>query len=282
MTSSNNKISDSSETKQDQSEMGFLDHLEELRWCLIRSLLAAIGMSVFAFIGKSILFDQVIFKPTRPDFITYRFFTYLSKVLNVASLNMHPKVITFKNFEMAGQFTQHIEISFIAGIILACPFILYQFWKFISPALYPKERKNVSSAAFATSFLFLLGVAFGYFIIVPMSFQFVMGYKISSAVENTFLLSSYLSMVCSIVLSTGVVFELPVLSFFLTKVGIFTPQFMRKYRRYAYVILLLLAAIITPPDVISLILVSLPLILLYELSILISVLIIRKKESKTA
>ncbi|MDP4204611.1 MAG: twin-arginine translocase subunit TatC [Bacteroidota bacterium] len=284
MTESNKKSSSSKETEENKkvkehSEMTFLEHLEELRWHIIRSLLAAIVFTVVAFIEKNILFDYIIFKPTRPDFATYRFFSDLGKIFKIDSLNMSPKAVTFKNLEMAGQFTTHIEISFVAGLIMACPYILYEFWKFISPALYPNERKNVTSAAFVTSFLFLLGVAFGYYVILPMSFQFVMGYEISSAVENTFLLSSYMSMLCSIALSTGVVFELPVLSFFLSKVGILKPALMRNYRRYAYVILLFIAAIITPPDVVSQILVSLPLIILYEISIYISARINKKREA---
>ena len=250
-----------------EKEMSFLDHLEVLRWHIIRSIAAVIIFAVVAFIFHDFIFDSIILSPKMPDFWTNRQLCRLAEIVNTPSLciNSHPFEII--NINMAGQFSTHIMVSIIAGIIIAFPFIFWEFWRFVKPALYTKEKKNSRGAIFYTSLLFILGVLFGYYLIVPLSVHFLGSYSVSSQVANTINLNSYISTVTSIVLAGGVIFELPVLILFLAKAGLITPAFLRKYRKHAVIIILALAAIITPPDVFSQILVCLPLILLYEIGI---------------
>ena len=174
----------------------------------------------------------------------------------------------------------HILTSMIAGIVMAAPVVFYEFWRFIRPALYDKEKKHASGAVFYTSVLFMLGVLFGYFLIVPLSIQFLGSYSVSEQVTNQINTRSYIGTVTSISLASGVVFLLPIFSYFLSKVGILTPSFMKTYRRHAYVLMLLLAAIITPPDIFSQIMVCFPLIILYEVGIIISRRVVKKREKE--
>jgi len=186
-----------------------------------------------------------------------------------------------QSIEMAGQFTTHIKISIIAGLIAASPYVFYEFWKFVRPALYTKERKAARGAVLAVSLLFFAGVVFGYLIICPLTVNFLMNYKVSEMAENNIKLMSYVSTVTGIGMSTGVVFELPAVMYFLTKVGLVTPDFLKRYRRHAIVVVLLLAAIITPsPDVFSQLLVALPLFFLYEISIVVSRRVYRKENAR--
>lgn len=259
-------------------EMSFLEHLEELRWHIIRSVIAILVMAIVAFILKNFLFDSVILKPRLPEFWTNRMLARLGEIVGTESLNINQHPLKLQSINIAGQFSTHIWISIIAGFILASPFVFYQFWSFIKPALYDKERRYAQGAVFFTSLLFLIGIVFGYFLIVPLSIDFLGTYVVSDQVENTINLNSYISSVASITLASGVVFLLPIFSFFLSKVGILTPKFMKTYRRHAYVILLIVAAIITPPDVFSQIMVCIPLIFLYEISIFISWRVVKKRE----
>lgn len=181
---------------------------------------------------------------------------------------------------MADQFMIHIMTSIIAGLIIASPVIFYEFWRFIKPALYDKEKKHASGAVFYTSTLFLLGVLFGYFLIVPLSIHFLGTYNVSDKVVNQINTRSYIGTVTSISMAAGVVFLIPIFSYFLSKVGIITPQFMKTYRRHAYVLMLLLSAIITPPDIFSQVMVCFPLVLLYEIGILISRRVVKKREKE--
>jgi sec-independent protein translocase protein TatC len=182
---------------------------------------------------------------------------------------------------MSGQISTHIWISLIAGLILASPYVFWEIWRFIAPALYDKERKNTRGAVWAVTFLFLTGILFGYYIIAPMTIYFLGSYTISDQVKNLIDISSYFSSVTSVVFATGLVFEFPIVAFFLSKVGILTPSFMRKYRKHAIIVILIIGAIITPPDVFSQILVSIPLWGLYEISIFISARVERKRLIKT-
>ncbi len=259
--------------------MTFLDHLEELRWHLIRSLLAVVILAVVAFIFHNFIFDSIILAPKASDFWTNRQLCKLAEFLSTPTLciNSHPFEII--NINMAGQFSTHIMVSLIAGVIVAFPYIFWEFWRFVKPALYSKEKKNSRGAIFYTSLLFILGVLFGFYLIVPLSVHFLGSYSVSSQVDNTINLNSYISTVTSVVLASGVIFELPVLILFLAKAGLITPAFLRKYRKHAIVIILALAAIITPPDVFSQILVCLPLILLYEIGIRLSVKVEKKANS---
>ncbi|HOI50707.1 MAG TPA: twin-arginine translocase subunit TatC, partial [Prolixibacteraceae bacterium] len=186
------------------------------------------------------------------------------------------------SIQMAGQFSVHMWTALIAGFILASPFVFFEFWRFIRPALYENEKRHASGAVFYTSVLFILGVLFGYYLIVPLSIHFLGSYNISNEVTNQININSYISTVVSVCLASGVVFLLPIFSYFLSKVGIITPSFMKKYRRHAYVLLLLLSAIITPPDIFSQIMVCIPLVMLYELSIFISGRVEKKREKSKA
>ncbi len=250
--------------------MSFLEHLEELRWHIVRSAIAIVVLAATAFIFSRFIFDQIILAPKNPDFFTNRALCKFAEIVNTPSLCINEKHLEIQSIKMAGQFSSDIMISLIVGLILAFPVVAWEMWRFIAPALYEKERKHARGSVVAVSFLFLLGAAFGYYLIVPLSVHFLGGYNVSEEVINRIDLNSYVSTVAYIPLATGVIFELPVLMIFLTKVGIVNPSFLIKYRKHAYIVLLILSAIITPPDVFSQILVVLPLGLLYEVSIMLT------------
>ena len=256
--------------KAETSEMGFLDHLEELRWVLVRAaagiLLAAIG----AFVSYRFIFDYVIFGPKSPDFVTNRVLCLIAQSINAPALCINSKPLEIININMAGQFNTHLMVSLYAGIIVAFPYIIFQLWNFVKPALYEHERKRARGAVFYISLLFFVGVCFGFFIIAPFTIHFLGTYRISPEVTNQINLGSYLSSVAAVTLAVGLLFELPILILFLTKANIVSPTFLKKYRKHAFIVIMVIAAIITPPDVFSLILVTIPMWLLYEFSIFIS------------
>lgn len=257
--------------KEEEKEMSFLDHLEALRWHLVRASAAILVGGVLAFIFSDFIFDTVIFGPKKPDFITYRVFCRISQWMGMGDdFCMTEMPMRLVNTEMGGQFSMHIWVSMIAGIVLAFPYLIYEVWRFVSPALYTNERRHATGGIFYTSLLFLSGVAFGYFVISPMSVNFLANYNISNEVENFINLSSYISTITMVTLACGVLFELPIFIYFLSKIGLVTPSFLRKYRRHATVLNLIASAIITPPDVVSQIIVALPLAFLYEVGIVIS------------
>ena len=266
--------------KKAENEMSFLEHLEELRWHLIRSILAIFIGAILAFVFKDIIFDKVILAPKSPDFVTNRYLCELGQNLDLRNLCINSVPLEIISIKMAGQFSMHILVSLIAGLILAFPFVFFEFWKFIAPALHSQERQYARGAVFYSSLLFLMGVCFGYFLISPLTVHFLGTYSVSPEVENQINLISYVSTLTSVVLASGVIFELPVLVFFLTKIGLVTPEFMRKYRRHSLIVILLLSAIITPPDVFSQVLVAVPLLILYEISIFISRNIIRNQKKR--
>ena len=269
----NNKSKQSAPGK----EMSFLDHLEALRWHLIRSTVAIFVFAIVAFLNKSFIFDTVLLAPKNPDFITYRILCLLSNKLNMGdALCISELPFILMNINMAGQFINHITISIVAGFIIAFPYVFWEIWRFVNPALHTKERKHAKGVVFFSSVLFMTGVSFGYFVIAPLAVNFLGSYHVSEMVANQINLSSYITTITSITLACGVIFELPILAYFLTKVGLITPTFMRKYRRHALVVTLILAAIITPPDVISQILVALPLLILYEISIYVSAIVLKR------
>lgn len=257
--------------KKKMGDMSFLDHLEELRWLLVRSSIAIIVGGCVAFAFSDFIFDEIIFAPKDGDFITYRFFCDLANRYDLdKSFCIKQLPFEIQSRTMDGQFSTDIWTSITAGFILAFPFILWQFWKFISPALYEKERKYAVVFIITTSLLFFLGVLFGHYLITPLSLNFLGNYKISDMVKNDIDLDSYLSLVKTTAISCGLVFELPIIMYFLAKIGLVSAAFLRNYRRYAYVIILFIAAIVTPPDVVSQIIVTIPLVILYEASILIA------------
>lgn len=277
------KISNSSNKKGGNStpvkEMSFLQHLEELRWHLVRSSAAVLICGVIVFLNKQFIFDNVLLAPKNANFITNRFFGWLAVQLNSPDLAINTKPFQLINIEISGQFSTHLNLAIIGGIIIAIPYILWEFWRFVRPALYENERKHVTSAVFYSTILFLLGISFGYFLIVPLTTHFFGSYQVSNEVLNQINLTSYISSVNTIVLGSGIVFELPIVMFFLSKVGLAGTSFFRKYRKHAFILLLTLAAIITPPDAFSMLLVTGPLALLYELGIFMARLVEKKRKS---
>jgi sec-independent protein translocase protein TatC len=261
-----------------EKEMSFLQHLEELRWHIIRSVIAIVILMIIAFCFKNIIFDKIILGPKNPDFITNRLFCQLGERLNAPALCINTKPLNLISIKMAGQLTTHITVSLVVGLILAFPVVLWEFWKFFKPALHANEAKYAKGAVFAASMLFFVGVLFGFFLLAPLSIHFLNTYVVSDDVVNQINIRSYIGTITSLCLATGCVFELPIIAFFLTKIGLITPTFMRKYRKHAIVVIFILAAIITPPDVFSQTLVAIPLLILYEVSILISARVMKQKE----
>ncbi len=271
-------MSKTEDTKTRQAEMSFLDHLEVLRWHLIRSAAAILVFGVMAFIGKEIVFDKIILGPQKADFLTYRALCVISEYLGMSdALCITVMPFSLMNISMAGQFTTHLWVSFVAGLVVAFPYILWEFWRFIKPALQITEKKYARGVVFFASLLFMTGVCFGYYLIAPLSVHFLGSYQVSDAVPNQIGLSSYISTVTTIVLAGGLIFELPILVYFLTKIGLITPEGMKTYRKHAFVATLIISAIITPPDISSQIMVALPLVVLYEVSIKIAARVIKKE-----
>ncbi len=266
----------------EKNEMSFLDHLEVLRWTLVRSAGAVLVVSLFAFAMKDFIFNSVILSPKDATFWTYEFLCSISKRFGTEGLCIDEIPFIVQSRTMAGQFSAHIWTSITAGFILAFPYILWEIWKFIKPGLYPKERKNAKSFIIISSFLFFVGILFGYYVITPLSVNFLGAYRVADEVKNNIDLASYIGLLRASVLSAGLIFEMPIIIFFLTKMGLVTPEFLRKYRKYTLVIVLILAALITPPDVISQVIVAIPMMILYEISITISKIIIRKEKKETS
>lgn len=269
------------ETKN-PNEMSFLDHLEELRWHLIRSTFAVVIIGVVAFVMRGFIFDTVIFGPSYMSFPTYQLFCDMATSIGLDSDFCKDELpFTIQSRTMAGQFSAHIWTSIWAGFILGFPYILWEVWRFISPGLYEKERKHSRGFILVASFLFFTGVLFGYYVVAPLSINFLGTYQVSERVINEFDLSSYISTVRAAVIACGIMFELPIIIYFLTKVGLVTPEILRKYRKIALVLVLILSAVITPPDVASQIIVAVPVLILYQVSIYISSFVL-KREAKAA
>jgi sec-independent protein translocase protein TatC len=268
--------------KKGEKEMSFLEHLEELRWHIIRSILAIVVLMILAFIFKNIIFGKIILGPQNSQFITNRLFCQLGEYLNIPALCINTKPLNLINIKMSGQLTTHITVSMVVGLILAFPVILWEFWQFFKPALKANEARYAKGAVFAASMLFFVGVSFGFFVLAPLSIHFLSTYEISPDVVNQINVRSYIGTLTSLCLATGLVFELPIIAFFLTKIGLITPTFMRKYRKHAIVVIFIISAIITPPDVFSQTLVAIPLLILYEISILISARVMTQKEKERA
>jgi len=273
-----NRYKKKNKAKNPGKEMSFWEHLEELRWHLTRSIIVILVLSVVAFLNRHFVFDTIILAPKDSGFITNVLLCKLSEILSLKALCIGDLSLKIININMSGQFLTHMYISIAIGILISFPYLIWEMWSFIAPALHSREKKYSSGAVFVSSLLFLLGVLFSYFLIVPLTVNFLGTYQVSEFVQNTISLSSYISTVVSVTFAVGIVFELPILVYFLTKVGILTPQFMKKNRKVMIVIVLALSAIITPPDIFSQILVGLPLLALYELSIGISKRVYAKRE----
>jgi sec-independent protein translocase protein TatC len=268
--------------KTDREEMSFLEHLEELRWHLVRSFLYIFVFAVLAFIFKNIVFDVVLLGPGNPEFFTNKLLCDLADNLDLPALCINQEQLSLQNINMTGQFTTHLWISFLAGIIVAFPLIFWEFWRFIKPALYKDEVHHSRGAIFFASILFTIGILFAYYVITPLSVHFLGTYQVSEKVENIVNLGSYIGTVSSIILASGILFELPMFIYFMSKVGLVTADTLKKYRRHSVVVTLAVAAVITPPDIISQILVCLPLVLLYEAGIIIARGVERKKQRELA
>lgn len=264
--------------KMDQqgSEMSFLDHLEELRWHLIRAVVSILVFAVIAFLAENLIFDSVILGHMDQNFPTYRFFCNLGEWTC-----FHPLDFKLETIALEEQFVTHLKVSFVIGIIISFPYIFWEIWRFVKPGLYPNEQKAARGMVFICSFLFFLGVLFGYYVIAPFAVTFLSNYSVGAGnVGVAPRLSSYVNLVGMLTLPVGIVFELPVAVYFFSKIGVLTPEFMRSYRRHAAVIILILSAVITPPDVVTQLLISIPLYLLYEISIHISKRVQVQKEAE--
>jgi sec-independent protein translocase protein TatC len=267
-----------------QTEMSFVDHLEALRWHIVRSVLAVVVIAIVLFIKMSWLFDKVIMGPMRKDFISSEALCGLGHKLHLGDVFCIQAVTAkMQTTTFSSQFISSITIAVVGGFIVAFPYIFWEFWRFIKPALSPKELKNTRGSIFWVSFFFLLGVCFGYFILAPFTFSFLANYSLGNLgmIETRPTLDDYLDNMMDIALGSGLAFQLPLVSYVLTSIGLITPAFLRNYRKYAYVAILFVAAIITPsPDWMSQTIVALPLIALYELSIRISVRVTRERDRK--
>ncbi|MBN8566644.1 MAG: twin-arginine translocase subunit TatC [Flavobacteriales bacterium] len=268
--------------KSNLKEMSFLDHLEELRWLLVRSTIVILVLATGSFFVSDFIFDYILFGPKSPDFITYRFFCDITQFFGFQDSSICDVKMPFiiQNTDMGGQISFLIWTCITTGFIIGFPFILWEVWKFISPALYENEKKYAKLFIFVSSLLFFIGVLFGYYIITPLSVYFFGSFSASTEIVNEFNLDSYTGMIKTSVIASGLLFELPIIVYFLSKLGLITPAFMRKYRKIALIIVLILSAIITPPDVISQVIVSIPIMILYEMSIFISAFVTKKQEVK--
>lgn len=265
----------------EEKEMSFLDHLEELRWHIVRSVFAIMIFMIVAFIYMPWIFDQIIFAPSRIDFPTFRWLCKLGELTGAQdALCAKPFVFKIQSRYMTGQFTMQFLAAFVVGFIISFPYVFWEIWRFIKPGLHNNEVKNSRGAVFAVSFLFLLGISFGYFVLVPMMTWFFASYSLSPQIVNEFDITSFVSTFIALVFGSGLLFQLPVVVYFLTKIGLLTPQFMRTYRKHSYVVILIVGAIVTPPDPLSQMLISMPLFLLYEISIFISVYVARKRRKE--
>lgn len=262
----------------DEKEMTFLDHLEELRWHMIRAFGAIVVITIAAFIYIDWIFDKIIFAPAKIDFIFFKWMCQLGDLTGAIGLCVSDLPFKVQSRNMTGQFMMSITASFVIGLVVAFPFVVWELWRFIRPGLENKERKFSRGAVFAISSLFLLGISFGYFVLSPMTIWFLSTYTISPMIVNEFDITSYVSTVSSLVLGCGLLFQFPVVVYFLTKIGMITPQLMRKYRRHSVVGIIILGAVITPSaDPFTLAIISIPLYILFEVSIMTSAIVLRRK-----
>lgn len=259
--------------------MNFWEHLEELRWNIIRSVIAIMLFTIAAFFCRTILFDIILLAPSTPDFIVNRLLCQLADVINSPGLCMENLNIKIINLTLSGQFVMHMYMSLMFGLVIAFPYVLWEIWRFIKPALLPVEKANSRGAVFTATLLFYFGVFFSYFLIVPLTINFLGNYTVSSMVENTISMRSYVNTVISLSFAVGLVFELPIVVFFLTRIGVLTPELMKRGRKISLVIILSVAAVITPGDIFSMIMVAIPLYVLYEVSIGISRRVYKKREN---
>ncbi|GEM69868.1 Sec-independent protein translocase protein TatC [Sphingobacterium mizutaii NBRC 14946 = DSM 11724] len=265
--------------KNIEAEMSFFDHLEILRWHIIRSVIAITVFAILSFTFYDFVFNQIIMGPKNLDFWTYRMMCKVGAALNLEGFCVEKIPFNIINTELAGQFMLQINSCLLMAVALGFPYLLFEIWLFIKPALTDVERKSARGFVFYATVLFIIGALFGYYIVVPLSVNFLANVSLSEEITNQITIDSYLSTIATLTLGCGIIFLLPILIFILSKIGIMTPEFMRASRRYAIVIILVIAAIITPTaDVITLLTVSAPMFILYELSIMVSANVKKAKE----
>lgn len=250
--------------------MSFLDHIEQLRWHIIRAIAAILICAVIVFFNIEWIFDHIILGPAHAEFISYRWLCSFGKLIHVDALCLGDMNISFQSTELSGQFMTAFSSSFMIGFIVAFPYVFWEFWKFLKPALKPSELKYARGIVFWSSLLFFIGVLFAYYIIAPFTINFFATYQLSPIFKNIITIGNYYETLSDLILGMGIVFELPIVVFFLSRLGIITPKFLRSKRRYAYFIILIVSEVITPPDWFSCFLVMIPLVMLYELGITIS------------
>jgi len=268
-----------STVSEKEKGLTFWEHLEELRGTLWRIIIAFFILSIVSFSFKDFLFNDILLAPRSKDFITYRIFCQLGHWLSTPSLCIDPTEFQLINIQLAGQFTAHMTLSLVAGLILVIPYLFWELWRFIKPGLTETEVRNSRGAVAVTSFLFILGALFSYFIVAPLMINFLGGYRVSPLVSNQIALTSYVGSITFLILLMGLFFELPVLVLFLTRIGLITPKKIKKYRKHVAIGILILAGIITPsPDIFSQLLVAIPIYSLFELSLLVSAKISAKKK----
>lgn len=268
--------------EEEEGGMSFLDHLEALRWHLLRSVAAILIFTVIAFLSKSIVFGQVILGPSKIDFFTYRWLCDIGNYLGITALCIEELPFTIQSRQMTGQFSMHMTSSFVVGFIVSFPYVFWEVWRFISPGLYDQEKNAARGAVFFVSLLFFLGAGFGYYILSPLSINFLSNYQLDPSILNEFDITSYVTTLTMLVLASAIMFQLPVVVYFLAMSGLVTSGMLRAYRRHAIVVILVLAAVITPPDVISQILIAMPILVLYEAGIQIAKRLEKKRELKRA
>lgn len=250
--------------EENEKQMSFLDHLEELRWRLVKSAISVLVFAILIWIYQSEIIDYVFLSMKDPSFVTYRL---LCENLRICTPEIN---ISIQSTTMGGQFSYAIMLSIMGGAVMAFPYIFYQLWSFIKPGLKQKEKTAVKGIVFYVSALFFLGIGFGYYVVAPLCVQFFGTFQLSKNIENIFTINSYMSTILSTIFYTGLSFLLPVVAYLLAKIGIITPAFLKKYRKHSIVVVLIISAIITPPDLISQVIVAIPLLLLYEISIFVT------------
>ncbi len=268
--------------QEEEEGMSFLDHLEALRWHLLRSVSAVLIFSVAAFIAKDFVFGVLILGPSKVDFFTYRVLCDLGNYLGLPALCIDELPFTIQSRQMTGQFSMHMTSSMVVGLIAAFPYLFWEVWRFISPGLYDKERSAARGAVFFVSFLFLSGAAFGYYVLTPMSINFLANYQLDPSIANEFDITSYVSTLSMLVLASALMFQLPVVVYFLSMSGLVTSKMLKAYRKHSIVVILIVSAVITPPDVVSQLLIAMPILVLYEVGILIAMRLEKKRAIREA
>ena len=268
--------------QEEEEWMSFLDHLEALRWHILRAVSAVLVFSVAAFIAKDFVFGILILGPSKVDFLTYRLLCEVGNYLGVTALCIDDLPFTIQSRQMTGQFSMHMTSSFVVGIIAAFPYLFWEVWRFISPGLYSKEKNAARGAVFFVSFLFLSGASFGYYILSPLSINFLANYQLDPSITNEFDITSYVSTLSMLVLASAIMFQLPVVVYFLSMSGLVTSRMLKAYRKHSIVVILVLSAVITPPDVISQLLIAMPIVVLYEVGIEIAKRLEKKRALKEA